>query len=103
MSRLRTHTPGNRGRWIVVRFIGFAFDSSVLIKMLGIGMAVAIVLDATVVRLILVPATMTLLGRWNWWMPRWLDKVLPDVPHEHSSFLPESQLEPADSADLVTR
>jgi RND superfamily putative drug exporter len=72
---------------MVAVFIGFAFDSNVLIKMLGIGMAVAIALDATVVRLVLVPATMTLLGRWNWWMPTWLDRVLPVVSHDGTTTL----------------
>jgi RND superfamily putative drug exporter len=49
-------------------------------KMLGLGMATAIFVDATVVRMVLVPATMTLLGRANWWQPRWLDRVLPRGP-----------------------
>jgi RND superfamily putative drug exporter len=42
-------------------------------------MATAILLDATVVRMVLVPATMTMLGRWNWWLPTWLDRILPGV------------------------
>ena len=46
-------------------------------KMLGPGMATAIFVDATVIRMVLVPATMTLLGRANWWQPRWLDRVPP--------------------------
>ena len=55
---------------IVVLVAGsFAFADIVLIKALGIGMAIAVALDATVVRALLVPATMRLLGRWNWWMP----------------------------------
>jgi hypothetical protein len=49
------------------------------VKMLGLGMATAILLDATVVRMVLVPATMAMLGRWNWWLPRWLDRALPGV------------------------
>jgi RND superfamily putative drug exporter len=49
-------------------------------KMLGLGMATAIFVDATVVRMVLAPATMTLLGRANWWQPRWLDRVLPRGP-----------------------
>ena len=49
------------------------------IKELGLGCAVAIALDATLVRLILVPAAMVLLGKWNWWMPSWLDRALPDL------------------------
>jgi RND superfamily putative drug exporter len=47
----------------------FAFADIVLIKALGIGMAIAVALDATVVRALLVPATMRLLGDWNWWAP----------------------------------
>jgi RND superfamily putative drug exporter len=59
------------------------------IKELGLGCAVAIALDATLVRLILVPAAMKLLGAWNWWMPSWLDRVLPDFSFERGSREPE--------------
>ena len=52
------------------------------IKELGLGCAVAIALDATLVRLILVPAAMKLFGDWNWWMPSWLDRALPDLSFE---------------------
>ncbi|MET0558057.1 MAG: MMPL family transporter [Solirubrobacterales bacterium] len=52
------------------------------IKELGLGCAVAIALDATLVRLILVPAAMKLLGDWNWWMPSWLDRLLPNLSFE---------------------
>ena len=55
------------------------------IKELGLGSAIAIALDATLVRLILVPAAMKLMGRWNWWMPGWLDRVLPDLSFEGGS------------------
>ncbi len=55
------------------------------IKELGLGCAVAIALDATLVRLILVPAAMKLLGNWNWWMPSWLDRLLPDFSFESGS------------------
>ena len=50
-------------------FAGFAAGELVLIKQLGVGMAVAVIVDATIVRTLLVPATMTLMGRWNWWSP----------------------------------
>jgi RND superfamily putative drug exporter len=50
-------------------------------------MAVAIVLDATVVRMVLVPATMAMLGRLNWWLPGWLDRLLPTVEAETSTAL----------------
>lgn len=48
--------------------------------MFGLGLATAIFIDATVVRMVLVPATMTLLGRTNWWLPKWLDRMLPRGP-----------------------
>ena len=59
------------------------------IKELGLGCAVAIALDATLVRLILVPAAMKLLGGWNWWMPSWLDRALPDLSFEGGTAEPE--------------
>jgi uncharacterized membrane protein YdfJ with MMPL/SSD domain len=62
------------------------------IKELGLGCAVAIALDATLVRLILVPAAMKLLGGWNWWMPSWLDRALPDLSFE-SGGTPEPEPE----------
>ena len=49
----------------------FVAADSVLIKALGLGTAIAVFLDATVVRALLVPATMRLLGEWNWWAPKW--------------------------------
>jgi len=61
------------------------------IKELGMGCAVAIALDATLVRLILVPAAMKLLGGWNWWMPSWLDRALPDLSFEGASRKPEPE------------
>jgi RND superfamily putative drug exporter len=60
---------------VVVVAGSFAFADIVLIKALGIGMALAVALDATVVRALLVPATMRLLGRWNWWLPAWARKL----------------------------
>ena len=88
---------------MVAVFLGFALDPGVVIKMIGIGLATAIALDATVVRLVLVPATMALLGARNWYLPAWLDRVLPHVdPHGTSPApvveLPEQrvpELEPA--------
>jgi putative drug exporter of the RND superfamily len=60
---------------MVVVFLGFAVGELLPLKAMGVGMIVAIVLDATVVRLLLVPATMTLLGRWNWWAPAPLSRL----------------------------
>jgi RND superfamily putative drug exporter len=62
---------------MVVVFLGFATEADVVVKQLGLGMAVAIFLDATLVRMVLVPATMSLLGHLNWWLPGWLDRLLP--------------------------
>jgi len=64
---------------MVVVFLGFASEGDVVVKQLGLGMAVAIFLDATLVRMVLVPATMSLLGHLNWWLPAWLDRLLPAV------------------------
>jgi RND superfamily putative drug exporter len=50
--------------------------------MFGIGLSVAVLLDATLVRMVLVPATMSLLGSANWWLPGWLDRVLPHLDLE---------------------
>jgi RND superfamily putative drug exporter len=61
---------------VVVVACSFAFADIVLIKALGLGVAIAVALDATVVRALLVPATMRLLGRWNWWIPDSLARVL---------------------------
>jgi RND superfamily putative drug exporter len=58
-------------------FVGFGFGDDPVLKMLGLGLATAVFLDATLVRLVLVPATMTLLGDANWWLPAWLDRLLP--------------------------
>ena len=60
---------------IVVVFLGFAAGQLLTIKEVGIGMAIAVVLDATVVRMLLVPAAMKLLGRWNWWAPAGLRRL----------------------------
>ena len=59
-------------------FAVFVLTGVPSIKELGVGCAVAIALDATLVRLILVPAAMKLMGSWNWWMPSWLDRLIPD-------------------------
>ena len=52
------------------------------VKEMGLGLMVAVFLDATVVRIALVPATMRLMGRWNWWLPAWLDRILPNISLE---------------------
>lgn len=66
---------------MVAVFSGFVLGSDPAVKMMGVGLATAIFLDATVVRLVLVPATMKLLGDANWWLPAWLDRLLPELDH----------------------
>ncbi|MGO1548964.1 MAG: MMPL family transporter [Nesterenkonia sp.] len=63
-------------------FAGFVFTDDPMIASIGLGLAVGVLLDAFVVRLMLVPAVLTLLGPAAWWLPRWLDKILPDVDVE---------------------
>ncbi len=60
-------------------FGAFILDKSVFVKAIGLGLTTAILVDATVVRLLLVPATMELLGDLNWWFPKWLDRIVPHV------------------------
>jgi putative drug exporter of the RND superfamily len=62
---------------MIVVFAALAISPEVFLKLIGLGLATAVLVDATVVRLVLVPAVMQLLGDANWWMPRWLDRVLP--------------------------
>ena len=70
---------------MVVVFLGFVTDPSPFVQMIGLGLATAIAIDATVVRMILVPATMTLMGKANWWLPGWLDRLLPHLSLESDS------------------
>jgi RND superfamily putative drug exporter len=64
---------------IVIVAGSFALTSVVVTKAVGIGLAVAVAVDATIIRILLVPAAMRLLGGWNWWIPGWLERVLPRV------------------------
>jgi RND superfamily putative drug exporter len=59
-------------------------------KLFGVGLAVAVLIDATLVRMVLVPATMSLLGRANWWLPGWLDRILPHLDLEATPSVPEA-------------
>ncbi|MFJ8663877.1 MMPL family transporter [Streptomyces sp. NPDC093795] len=63
-------------------FAAFILDDSIVVKMMGLGLAASVLIDATVARLLLVPAVMTLLGKWSWWTPHWLDRILPHVDTE---------------------
>ena len=74
-------------------FLAFVLSSAVVVKMLAVGLAASVLVDATIVRLILVPATMTLLGRANWWLPRWLDRLLPRFEAQSAATTPASDPE----------
>ena len=71
---------------MVVVFGSFVFEDNRAIKMFGLGLAVAVLLDATVVRLLLVPAAMELMGARNWWVPRWLDRLLPRLTIDRAPY-----------------
>ncbi len=64
---------------MIIVFLAFVPMPIVFMKMIGIGLAAAILVDATLVRMVLVPATMELLGDRNWWLPKWLDRILPNI------------------------
>jgi RND superfamily putative drug exporter len=70
---------------MVVVFLAFVASPEVFLKLFGIGLAAAIFLDATLVRMVLVPAVMQLLGPRNWWIPDWLERVLPRIDVERST------------------
>lgn len=81
---------------MVTVFAALVPSPDVVLKSLGLGMAAAILIDATVVRMLLVPATMHVLGRANWWAPRWLDRRLPQlyVEGRPDLFLPTRERTP---------
>ena len=70
---------------MVVVFGSFILEPDRIIKLFGVGLAAAVLLDATIVRMLLVPATMELLGDKNWWLPGWLDRILPNIDVEGHS------------------
>jgi putative drug exporter of the RND superfamily len=74
---------------MVVVFGAFVLNDEVIAKLAGLGLATAVLLDATLVRMVLVPATMELLGERNWWMPAWLDRRLPRLHIEGPLVVPE--------------
>ncbi|MEU1727662.1 MMPL family transporter [Nonomuraea sp. NPDC005692] len=102
-SRAVAEGLGSTGRVItsaalimVAVFVAFIAYPDAMVKTFGVGLAVAIAVDATVIRGFLVPATMVLLGRANWWCPRWLDRLLPNLSVEgHEDDEPEPRRERA--------
>ncbi|MEZ4520230.1 MAG: MMPL family transporter [Thermomicrobiales bacterium] len=70
---------------MVAVFTAFAFTSLLEVQQIGFALAVAILVDASLIRILLVPATMRLMGHWNWWLPGWLDRRLPQIPLSETS------------------
>ncbi len=83
---------------MLVVFGSFVLFPDPVVKMVGLGLAVSILVDATIVRMALVPAAMVLLGDANWWLPKWLDRILPTVDFEGESV---EVLEPSVKPDVV--
>jgi RND superfamily putative drug exporter len=67
---------------MIAVFLSFVLGDLRVLKLMGLGLATAIFVDATIVRMVLVPATMELLGNANWWLPRWLDRLVPRISVE---------------------
>jgi RND superfamily putative drug exporter len=91
------HTITALATIMVVVFLAFTFDVDRTIKMIGLGMATAIAVDALLVRTVLVPAVMHSLGKSNWYLPSWLDRRLPHLEIEEQ--LPELSAE--DERELI--
>jgi putative drug exporter of the RND superfamily len=85
---------------MILVFSAFVLGDDRAIKLFGFGLAVAVFLDATIVRLILVPATMELLGDRNWWIPKWLDRILPTVRVEPTEDI-DAELRKLDEEEKV--
>ncbi|MET7899916.1 MMPL family transporter, partial [Streptomyces mirabilis] len=79
-------------------FSGFIGAGESMIKMIGFGLAIAVLFDAFVVRMAFVPAVLALLGKAAWWMPRWLDRILPKVDVEGEALTQQSAIAPAPPA-----
>ncbi|WP_314104065.1 MMPL family transporter [uncultured Frigoribacterium sp.] len=103
-ARLAVQRGVHAGRTVVIAaalimaavFSGFVFSNSVMIQSIGLGLALGVLVDAFVVRLLLIPAVMHLLGDAAWWIPKWLDRILPDVDVEGASL---ERSHPAAGAD----
>ena len=76
-------------------FGSFVVSDLRVLKVFGLGLAVAVLIDATIVRMVLVPSTMELLGDVNWWFPNWLDRIVPSLDVE-------GEIEPVIDLDLPT-
>jgi putative drug exporter of the RND superfamily len=71
---------------MVCVFTSFVLNGNPIVKEFGVGLAVAIAIDSTLVRCLLVPAIMVLLGKWAWWMPSWLGRLVPHISIEGEDY-----------------
>ncbi len=108
-ARLAVQRGLHAGRTVVIAaalimisvFAGFIFSNSVMIQSIGLGLAVGVLLDAFIVRLLIIPAVMHLLGPVAWWIPKWLDRILPDVDVEGASLERTHPIHPVDPAGSI--
>jgi len=104
-ARLAVQRGVHAGRTVVIAaalimaavFSGFVFSNSVMIQSIGFGLAIGVLLDAFVVRLLIIPAVMHLLGDAAWWLPKWLDRILPNVDVEGASLERTPPTHPTDA------
>jgi RND superfamily putative drug exporter len=80
---------------MVCVFTSFVLSGNPVVKEFGVGLAVAIAIDSTLVRCLLVPAVMVLLGERVWWLPRWLDRALPHISIEGEEYFAKRDAERA--------
>jgi RND superfamily putative drug exporter len=81
-----TKTAGvitSAGSIMIATFLVFTFSDIIILKMMGLALAVAIFVDVIFVRTVILPAALKLGGKYNWWLPKWLDKILPRIDIEH--------------------
>src|SRR3546814_9696415 len=83
---------------MVAFFLSFVLGDERIVKLFGLGLASAILIDATIVRMVLVPSVLELIGPANWWLPRWLDRRLPHLAVDVSDPLVQAILDDEDSA-----
>ncbi len=88
---------------MIAVFLAFVASPVPSLKMLGLGLATAVLVDATLVRMVLVPATMALLGKANWWLPAWLDRILPRLGVESPTIVEPLRAQTAHEDQLVGR
>ncbi|TFD93280.1 MMPL family transporter [Cryobacterium lactosi] len=109
-ARLAVQRGFHAGRTVVIAaalimasvFSGFVFSNSVMIQSIGFGLAIGVLLDAFVVRLLIIPAVMHLLGDAAWWLPKWLDRILPNVDVEGASLERTHPVHPVDEPEQET-